>query len=102
MSINKQEERKGSLMQRGVKRRIIEDEKHLLNVVAYIHTNPIHHGISTNFSEYNYSSFKIILSEGETEIKRDEVIGWFGNRKSFIEYHENLKEIIMEEYFVIE
>ena len=102
MSINKQENRQGGLFERGFKRRIIEDETHLLNVTAYIHTNPVHHNITSGYKNYPYSSYRLFLSSQSSTIRKNEVLEWFGGLDSFIEFHETLRKNITEKYFVIE
>lgn len=56
MSINKQEKRKGNLFQRGFKRKIIENEKYFYSAVYYIHSNPVHHRMVKDLTEYKFST----------------------------------------------
>lgn len=102
MSINRQENRKGSLLQRGVKRVLIQEESHLLHLIAYIHTNAVHHGLTANFKNYPYSSYKSIISKKSTILKRKFIIDIYGGIKQFEEYHENVKTHILNDYYSIE
>jgi len=87
-AINKQEELTGSLFQKVFRRKRIDDLNYLFRLVGYIHTNPYHHKIYNNIEDYEYSSYKGILSDKTTLLKREEVLDWFGSRKEFIESHK--------------
>jgi REP element-mobilizing transposase RayT len=87
MAINIQEKRKGNLFQRGFKRKIIDDERYLYAVVYYIHSNPVHHKLAKDLKEYPYSSYFQLTNVNETNLCRDEVLGWFNGRENFIKYH---------------
>jgi len=102
MSINKQEQRKGSLFQRGFKRKLIEDEKYFYSAVYYIHSNPIHYKLAKDLTKYKYSSFNLLAGEKETKLCRDEVIDWFGGKINFVNYHLDMKRKIFDDSFIIE
>ena len=52
MSINKQETRTGSLLQKNFKRKEVDSTTYLSNLVFYIHANPQQHGIVDDFRMY--------------------------------------------------
>ncbi len=86
-AINRQENRKGSLFLKPFRRKLLQDESYRAQVVYYIHANPVHHGVVKDFRIYPYSSYKSILSDAPTKLKRTDVLAWFGGREGFIEYH---------------
>lgn len=102
MSLNKQLQRRGSLFQRGFKRKLIEEEKYFYAAVYYIHANPVHHGITEDLTDYNYSSYGIIAGEKETWLKKNTVIDWFGTLEKFIDFHKNSKTKKTDDNFIIE
>ena len=102
MSINKQEKRRGNLFQRGFKRKIIDDERYFYAAVYYIHANPVHHGLVNNMREYNFSSFKSLVGNRKTKLRRDEVLKWFGGKKNFIDYHSGIQRRIYSDDYMIE
>ena len=102
MSINKQEGRKGNLLQRWVKRKHILNERYFFAAVYYIHANAVHHGIVKSLADYKHSSYKIFLSEKDTRIKREEVFEWFGGKKNFIDYHAASKCSEYDDNYIIE
>lgn len=90
-AINKKYNREGSLFKVRFKRERITDLEYLRNVVAYIHLNPVKHNFTDDFSQYQYSSFKAILSNKSTLLKREQVLELFDNRNNFRYVHQ-LKE----------
>jgi REP element-mobilizing transposase RayT len=102
--INKTYNRKGSLFQEQLKRQIITDNDYFIQLVAYIHLNPVKHGFSDTL-DYYYSSYNALLSDKKTLLARDEVFGFFGDKKTFIDWHnlqklkhENLEIVKNEDY----
>jgi len=90
MAINKQEGRTGSLFQKNFKRKWIKNEKYLTTTIYYIHRNPIHHKHSSRFDDYQWSSYKSIITNSKSKLKRDEVLKWFDGEKEFIRFHEDV------------
>jgi REP element-mobilizing transposase RayT len=91
-SINKQYNRTGALLQYKFKRQEVEDESHYTWLIYYIRLNPISAGLCKNFSDWKFSSYTSLISNKNTELKRDEILEWFGGVKQFISFHElNLK-----------
>lgn len=88
-TINKAYGRTGSLFQHPFGRVPITSDKQFWNVIAYIHQNPQKHKFVTDFREWKYSSYGIILSEKKTSVNRDKVMEWFGNRDEYLKLHEH-------------
>ncbi len=99
MRFNEHYKRKGNLFHRPFKRVLIESEAHYTFLVYYIHANPMKHGLAVNFREYPWSSYRSILSNKPTHLRRAEILDWFGGREAFIEYH-NLGERSWKEDFI--
>ncbi|MCF6184783.1 MAG: hypothetical protein L3J56_09215 [Bacteroidales bacterium] len=85
---NKQQKRRGTLFERPFKRIHIESNKYIRNLIHYIHYNPEHHGFIDDFKEWKYSSFKSLLSEKVTNLKRKEVIELFDDKDNFLYFHK--------------
>jgi len=92
-SINEQENRKGSLFSKNVKRKLIENEDYLRKVIYYIHFNPQRHKLVNDFRNYRLSSYQEIISNQLSKLKRDETIAFFQDIENFIFYHDEQKEI---------
>ena len=88
---NKKYERSGVLFDGRFKRKKIEDENYMNQLVCYIHRNPIHHGIKINYSGYPFSSYDLLLSKEKSFIERKKVLQLFGDRENFIIAHEDFK-----------
>jgi putative transposase len=91
MAFNKYHNRQGALFNHRFRRVRIESREHLLNSIMYVHSNPAHHGITTEFNKYEYSSYPIILSDTPTKIRRHEVLALFGGKEEFVKQHNDYK-----------
>ena len=87
-AFNIQNGRKGSLFMPNFKRKLVETEEYFTQLVYYIHANPVHHGFVKDLSAWAYSSYHAFLSRKQTNLRRDEVLNWFGNVDSFKAFHE--------------
>lgn len=61
-AFNRQQKRTGGLFERPFRRKIIDSEEYLVQLIYYIHRNPAHHAIECKFSNYEHSSYKCFLS----------------------------------------
>lgn len=68
--------RSGHLFQDRYKSEAIEDETYLLNVVRYIHQNPLKAGLVRDISKYKWSSYSEYIGRDKL-IDRDFVLGLF-------------------------
>ncbi|MBK7873635.1 MAG: hypothetical protein IPJ74_24700 [Saprospiraceae bacterium] len=57
--------------------------------VNYIHQNPVHHGFCQYMEEWTFSSYHAFLSAKQTQLRRKEVIEWFGGEDQFWLLHRN-------------
>jgi hypothetical protein len=95
-AINKSTNRKGGLFEEPFRRILVESDEYLTELIYYIHRNPQNHGFVNDFKSYRYSSYKTILSQKPTRIKREEVINWYGNINEFEKFHlqeNNFKDL---------
>ena len=101
--INWREKRNGSLFLSYFRRIKVEDEAYLKSLVYYTHYNPCKHDVVEDFRSYQFSSYKIFLSDKRTSLNRDEVLSWFGDRKEFVGYHNFLhNEGLIKKYIIEE
>ncbi len=85
---NKYHETRGALFERPFKRKLIDNNEYLYQVVLYIHNNPVHHGFCEHPLEYPWSSYLTCTSIKPTKLKRKSVIEWFDDQANFITAHE--------------
>ena len=90
---NKSLQRTGSLLETPFRRKEIKTESYLRHLVFYIHFNPEKHRLYSDFKTYSFSSYRSLLSEKETQLNRDEVLHWFGNKENFISFHSDLSNL---------
>jgi len=86
-AINKAYNRKGSLFQEHLKRLRVTDDEYFIQLVVYIHLNPIKHGFSDDLN-YPYSSYNSMISNKKTLLKRDEVLYYFEDIENFKYWHD--------------
>lgn len=92
---NNYHQTRGALFERPFKRKLIDTNEYLRQVVVYIHNNPVHHRFCKHPLEYPWSSYLTCTSDKATKLKRDEVIAWFGGKQEYEKEHR--KKIDMNE-----
>jgi len=98
-AINKAYGRTGSLFAHPFQRVMVTDDAQFTAVVRYIHQNPQKHGFVTDFRDWPYSSYGVLLTEKPTRMKRDAVLDWFGGRSGYASIHaEWMKDGIVREF----
>ena len=84
---------RGNLFERAFKRKEIDNEAYLKNVLLYIHHNPVHHGFCSHPSEYPWSSYLTCVSAKPTKLQREAVMGWFDNEANFHFLHNGKVDV---------
>jgi hypothetical protein len=87
-AINTGYDRTGSLFEHPFGRVPITSERQFWAVIAYIHQNPQKHGFVKDFRDWKWSSYRVMLSDKPTKLKRDVVLDWFGGKQSYLDLHE--------------
>ena len=95
-SINKMYNRTGSLFQEHLHRKRVEDDEYLMQLIAYVHLNPVKHEFTDDFKNYRYSSYKAYVSAKSTNVTCDYVMSLFGDIANF-EYWHNLNKLKIED-----
>ena len=95
-AFNKAYNRSGSLFQEHLKRKRIEKEEYLTQLIAYVHLNQVKHGSSDDFRNYRYSSYMAYTKGKSTNVSCDYVMSLFGNRENF-EYWHNLNRLNIQD-----
>lgn len=85
---NKVFDRHGPLFESPFKRKKIDSEQYLRNLIIYVHQNPM--DIKKDFKSYKFSSYITVLSSLKTNLKRREVIEYFDDLENFIFCHDNI------------
>ncbi len=86
-SYNKVYHRKGSLFLKNFKRKEITNEAYFTKLIHYIHHNPVHHRFTDDIAAWPYSSYDSLLSDKPTQLKRNEVLDWFGSKEDYRKFH---------------
>ena len=102
MAFNKEQGRVGTLFQTPFKRVLVSSDAYFTQLIYYIHSNPFHHNLADDFRNWKWSSYKRILLERPSNLKKEEVINWFGDKNMYLQYHAELQRVMPEEKFLIE
>lgn len=93
-SINKQENRTGSLFQKNFRRKHVDKDAYLTQVIYYIHKQLSHHGFNDkNDQNYIWNSYQRILNDRSSHLMKKEFLNWFGSKQSFITYHQTQHDL---------
>ncbi|SEP76279.1 coproporphyrinogen oxidase [Hyunsoonleella jejuensis] len=84
---NKQQNRTGSLFEKHFKRKKIQDENYLKNLIIYVHKNPENHGLVENFENYEFTSFHSYL-ENTVAKEKEYILGLFEDIDNFQYAHK--------------
>ncbi|WP_243348321.1 hypothetical protein [Parabacteroides sp. FAFU027] len=87
-AVNKAYNRKGSLFQEHIHRNRVEDEDYLIQLIAYIHLNPVKHHFTDNHKAYRYSSYQAYMSDKPTHIHREYIMNILGDKTNFEYWHD--------------
>jgi hypothetical protein len=70
------------------------------NVLAYIHQNPQKHGFVSDFRDWKYSSYGIILTRKPAIVNREEVMKWFGTKEDYLSLHNQWVTDAQAKWFI--
>ena len=84
---NKVTNRHGALLESPFKRKRIDSEEYLKNLIIYIHLNPT--DLKQDFETYTFSSYKSFFSNSKTNLKREEVLDVFKDLENFKYSHKH-------------
>lgn len=77
-SYNKIYKRRGSLFLKNYKKKEINNDEYLRNIILYIHQNPVHHGFCQTPIQWKWSSYSMFATE-----KNDLFLSLFGDLKNY-------------------
>lgn len=103
---NHRYQRKGGLFQKRFKRVLAINDFRKLQLTCYIHHNPIHHGITQNYQDWKYSSYRAYLSPKVSRINREKMFQWCGSGDSrvgkalFMKHHQSFKQPPVEDWML--
>jgi putative transposase len=91
-SLNRLLGRKGTLMRENFGRLFVHDRSYLMELICYIHHNPIHHFGVENYSDWAYSSYNDYAFDFENDIlQKENILSVFGGLEGFKIYHAEYK-----------
>lgn len=85
---NKIYERNGSLFEPRFKRKIVDSKEYFINVLNYIHQNPVHHKFVDDKEDWKFSSFTNFYSGKNSKLNIEAVYKLFDNKTEFLNIHD--------------
>lgn len=103
-AFNKVYNRRGGLFISNFKRKKVTSNEYLLNLIHYVHNNPVHHGFVKTMGDWNYSSYQALFSDKKTMLARSETLELFGGADECREFHrkEINRQFLMSEEGALE
>lgn len=94
--INRKYQLHGPLFMKKIKRTEVSSEQKYYSLMCYIHHNPIHHGLSSSFKGWTYSSYQEYLHDSNYTVSDSEltILGMgdkIKGKEEFIKMHELFK-----------
>lgn len=101
-SFNYHYKRKGNLFNRRINRVEIGDEEHLKYAIYYVHSNPSHHGVLSDFFKYRWSSIYEVVNDRSEYASLSHLYEIFGGFKSLISHHCRTQNLLKLDNLIIE
>ncbi len=92
-AINKTYGRSGSLFEERFERIEVTSDAYFAQLVFYIHYNPQKHGFVDDFRHWPWSSYSALISQSDTHLERNEVLGWFLNVEELKSFHDGQVDV---------
>ncbi|RMB57994.1 hypothetical protein EAX61_10250 [Dokdonia sinensis] len=83
---NKRFNRTGSLFEKHFRRKKITSEAYLRNLIIYIHRNPLNHGVTPDFANFKFSSYRFCIEpllSSPIALDKEETISYFDDLENF-------------------
>ncbi|MCK5029484.1 MAG: hypothetical protein KAR57_07615 [Bacteroidales bacterium] len=78
------------MFEKNYERKLVKNKKQLINLILYIHNNPVKHGFVEDNVEYPWTSYTSLVSEELTILKRKQVVEYFEDLENFKYLHKQL------------
>jgi hypothetical protein len=86
--INAQTNASGPVFTGRYKEKLIENDSYFLQVLRYIHLNPVEAKLRNQFDTYEWSSIQDYLEHNNNIINCNEILSKFISTNDFMHYHE--------------
>jgi REP element-mobilizing transposase RayT len=93
-AINKRFSRTGGLFETPFRRIEVSEDYYLIQLIAYIHLNPLKHGFTKDYVNYLYSSYQLLLAGNSKILEANTVMNLFGGPQLYSSFHNNWSETL--------
>ena len=95
-AFNKMYKRSGSLFRDRFRRKEIDNEDYLRNVITYVSANAVHHNFKDSVIEWPYSSYHVMMDNQKTFIDKEFVLQLFDGLDNYKLFSSH-KDLDLEE-----
>ena len=81
-------DRMGSLFMSPFKRIVLAGDREIGWIPWYIHRNPMHHGITNDWENYQWSSYTAYITGKPTKINTSFLLGFYGGLAAMVSHHK--------------
>ena len=89
-AISKKYSRTGSLFEKPFERKRIDSEDYLRKLILYIHSNPVHHKVTSTIESYPWTSYREFFTGEENTVVKKEVVDLFEDLENFKYCHQHI------------
>jgi len=104
-AVNKQEGRSGTLFQGRPRHILIDSEEYLLDLIGYIHFNPVKAGLTTRPKDWEFSNCREWYGQRRSKLISEKFIREFLSRseyKDFMQYYNNIQQAKLLDKFKLD
>lgn len=91
LALNRQQGRRGSLLERPFKRQEVKSEEYISHLIRYIHSNPQKHGLIHDYKQWEWSSFRDFGKDQKERLTSPFMDQWFLNENEYHLFHDEPK-----------
>ncbi len=95
-AVNKQEKWTGTLFEGRPKHILIDSDRYLLEIIAYIHYNPVAARLVDHPDEWEFSNCLEWMGQRSTTLLSEDFIRTFISRSDYVEFLEHYSEVQQE------
>lgn len=94
-------QRNGSLFQQHTKAKLVKDERYLINLLTYIHQNPLRANLVDRLEDWPFSSYRDLAGFRKgILVDRSFIDEYFTSKEGFIEFSEKTVAEVKSKYWV--
>lgn len=87
--LNRKYAARGVVFERSCEMKLIDSDEYLIDLICYIHNNPVKHNICKLPEQYRWSSYTEILNDNSLFCNSEKIIQLYSSKDNFIYVHQS-------------